>query len=1204
MTSRNEIYITSLIDYINDVKPFHVKLTEVVEEHQFFDTVNVHVSDQLNTSIYLNSIWSFDNYYSDGLRTRYALPPFLTPRYSTDVGNYRYTTSGALDYLKTNFGINNAFQVNSSQGLESALIDGKAGIEGYDYYLSKGIYSIQTTSTTWNQTNSNIIENGAINWISTNPWMQLTDLVVPAGHESLWRVDLEPNLDVKHVYFTGAQVQITLENQAAPNVFYETYENNQLVIPDSVVQVPGQTITFSFTHSTLRVIKITSEDDLHVFNFDAPITTWTIDHTLNTTQIIPQIYALVNGLYTAILPLSTEIVSASQIVINFTVPTAGKVILRDVPNQISFTNVYQVDIPNVGQLVNYAVFLEQGSPAHLIYTMITAQIFPTFLRITFGSPYSGVVNYMMSVEPKAQFTVTDIVTNTLVGVGVIDEPFVSSVLSFTPAFGGFLDGGSSTFIRPGNKIAVTSTAIDQIWSIIKINPISYQRPVSYQAIRDPQTSVITGYTLASLGLNLIPFAPAFNDAPAEDWIITFNGVDFDVYGSVSSTSSNGSNCFATAKIGPWYDNGIVRFKLALDPSLNFPFKEQFVNNASYQASYHQTAVELLAHIRTGDRIIITVNATKPNYIVYGSETKQLEFATVGEYFWNGQIGFMPDLPYYSITPVGAMQPGVIVSDPTLNTGLMRNMYYDEYPYGETYDTDILSTVEGQNTVNSNPTWFLLDHYPAQWNIKLGVPLVQQGLSDFYTPATIEVNFYKPPRFDATDERFDLTFNQYVTSGPQQFFVTSDKVGPLPGALVGYAYTNFETATVSLTYGNAGAFNMEIVSNAAIPVGTHLTVGIKSNFIKPFHSRDVVIIDPSVSYTNLLLRTFNNDVLELNIQGTYPELGIGNGYGKDTTIQTFLMPNITNVQANEGYDYTSYDSQPYEQLQIYGETLNTSVQPLMPSRLGTYDLLLNNSPFANAGTISYQEDTTTGLFYCVIDFTTNFLDKYLPTNTKFSFTSHQTDEYNHLATVMVTETLKITDIERQSESILPTVTDGELTIIDRTVSLNTAGGKDAIIYEKIAQLPSNLTGYDMITYDEQPFDIFSDSIPYYTFANTDYPSPGVKCWYRIYEYNVTELMLDVPNYVYDNNANVMQNNIVLLANYVDTQITNALDNTVTLIEGTDYVIEGIDYTGLGFLNIPQGSITHHSYQIQFTLTQVPRYVIVMLLDYSSIPQDLF
>ena len=164
-------------------------------------------------------------------------------------------------------------------------------------------------------------------------------------------------------------------------------------------------------------------------------------------------------------------------------------------------------------------------------------------------------------------------------------------------------------------------------------------------------------------------------------------------------------------------------------------------------------------------------------------------------------------------------------------------------------------------------------------------------------------------------------------------------------------------------------------------------------------------------------------------------------------------------------------------------------------------------------------------------------------------------------------------------------------------------KDAIIYEKIAQLPSNLTGYDMITYDVHPYDIFSDEIPSYTFVNTDYPSPGVKCWYRIYQYNVTELMLDVPDFIYNNNANVMQNNIVLLANYVDTQASDALDNTVTLIEGVDYGIEGIYYTGLGFFNIQQGSITHHSYQIQFTLTEVPRFVIVMLLDYSSIPQDL-
>jgi hypothetical protein len=704
---------------------------------------------------------------------------------------------------------------------------------------------------------------------------------------------------------------------------------------------------------------------------------------------------------------------------------------------------------------------------------------------------------------------------------------------------------------------------------------------------------VKSYTVStSLGLTLIPFAPAFKDALTETWTITFNGYNLQLVGSVS-----GSN-FAPVKIGPWYDNGLIRFKLVLDANFDYPFQEKFINNETYLEAYHTHVLALLTDrnfpqlLKANDTFTLTILEDRPNYIVYGSVTKEIKFATVGKYFWNGQIGFMPDLPYYSITPINAMQPEVLSSEPTMNTGLMRNVYYDEYAYGEIFETDILSTIEGQNTVNSNSSWFLMDYYPTQWNLKLGIPNVQQSLLEFYNPATLEVNFFQPPRFDAVDERFDLVLNDGITSGPQQFFVNSSLVGPLPGAIVGYTYNNFETSALSLTYGNAGAFNIELVSNDVIPSGTSLTVAIKSNFIKPFHSRDVVIIDPSVSYTNLLLRTFNNDQLELSIAGSYPELGIGNGYGNANTVQTFLMPKITNANYNEGYDIADYDVNPYEQLKVFGESLATSVQPVLPSRYGSYDLLLNNSPFANAGAISYQLDTTSGLYYCIIDFTTEFLNKYLPTNTKFSITSHQSDEYNHLTSVMVTEQLKISDIERKLDSVLPTVFDGELTIIDRTLAINSAGGKDAIIFEKISGFHSNLTGFDLLSYDTEPFDIFSDSVPHYIFAITDYPTPTSKCWYKVYEYNITQITIEIPSSILDITSQLVEN-IVILANYVDTSMTNALDNTVTLRHGIDYEIDGIGNTGHGYLQV-------NTYQLRLNLAEVPRYVVVMILDYALIP----
>ena len=90
MVAKNDIYIGSLIDYINDIKPYHCKITEIIETFNFSDNINVSVTDKDKWSVHLGSTWS-NAYYSDGLKTRYVLPPFLTPRYSTGVNQKRWS---------------------------------------------------------------------------------------------------------------------------------------------------------------------------------------------------------------------------------------------------------------------------------------------------------------------------------------------------------------------------------------------------------------------------------------------------------------------------------------------------------------------------------------------------------------------------------------------------------------------------------------------------------------------------------------------------------------------------------------------------------------------------------------------------------------------------------------------------------------------------------------------------------------------------------------------------------------------------------------------------------------------------------------------------------------------------------------------------------------------------------------------------------
>lgn len=64
-SNKNSQYVQSLVDFILDTKPYHTKLTEVVEEYRFFDDLRVKFGESLNSSTKMDSHWLYD-YYSNG----------------------------------------------------------------------------------------------------------------------------------------------------------------------------------------------------------------------------------------------------------------------------------------------------------------------------------------------------------------------------------------------------------------------------------------------------------------------------------------------------------------------------------------------------------------------------------------------------------------------------------------------------------------------------------------------------------------------------------------------------------------------------------------------------------------------------------------------------------------------------------------------------------------------------------------------------------------------------------------------------------------------------------------------------------------------------------------------------------------------------------------------------------------------------------
>jgi len=97
MTSKSDTLTQSLIDYINDVKPYHTKFRDVSSQIFFSDSFNVNVKDDHSINYYLQNVWGRDDVggylltnlsEGDVSDQTYHLPDTIFPRFSlTDYPN-------------------------------------------------------------------------------------------------------------------------------------------------------------------------------------------------------------------------------------------------------------------------------------------------------------------------------------------------------------------------------------------------------------------------------------------------------------------------------------------------------------------------------------------------------------------------------------------------------------------------------------------------------------------------------------------------------------------------------------------------------------------------------------------------------------------------------------------------------------------------------------------------------------------------------------------------------------------------------------------------------------------------------------------------------------------------------------------------------------------------------------------------------------
>lgn len=163
MANKNSTYVQSLVSFILDTKPYHSKLTEIVEEYRFSDEMLVNVKDTLFSSVMAKGAWAY-SHFADGN----SVPSPLTPIHRVLTPQFRgMTANNQPDECRGAFKVGRdeitdlplvpyAFDPTSIQGvgLADALVqrygyssNSEALLEGKDVFLSHGAYVFQITRT-------------------------------------------------------------------------------------------------------------------------------------------------------------------------------------------------------------------------------------------------------------------------------------------------------------------------------------------------------------------------------------------------------------------------------------------------------------------------------------------------------------------------------------------------------------------------------------------------------------------------------------------------------------------------------------------------------------------------------------------------------------------------------------------------------------------------------------------------------------------------------------------------------------------------------------------------------------------------------------------------------------------------------------------------------------------------------------------------
>jgi hypothetical protein len=220
--------------------------------------------------------------------------------------------------------------------------------------------------------------------------------------------------------------------------------------------------------------------------------------------------------------------------------------------------------------------------------------------------------------------------------------------------------GDSYTLTPSSKIVVSNDTLPQTWSLIKTNPIVITSPSRYISNSDGTGDAFVNVYTKSLDYVAEPY----------NWYITFfSATEYDIVRVQADLNGNDLVEGNSVNVG----SGNL--------ANNFSFKNEYV---------HFTIIPNTTIFGNGDQLVFSSNHRTANYKVYsgGSEGMQAQWwadAKIGEYYWNGHIGFkIPKLEMFAEMENSTIITSSSGDDNTWDTAITN--------------TQVLHSIEQQNGI--------------------------------------------------------------------------------------------------------------------------------------------------------------------------------------------------------------------------------------------------------------------------------------------------------------------------------------------------------------------------------------------------------------------------------------------------------------------------------------------------------------------------